>query len=153
MDGRVTLKPTKTLSSHALTLLTDTVFARINLLAGWREGTDDPKTLSSHGLAFLQDGEKGPPPRTRTGRSRLDHRHGWLDAGWQGAVWREGTAGHGRPSVPVAKDSNRTFEVSSAAKDGKAPYGEKGRDENKAVLPLYFLLDISDSHTAARNHR
>jgi hypothetical protein len=29
-------------------------------------------------------------PRTRTGRSRLEHRHGRLDAVW--------------PSVPVAKD-------------------------------------------------
>jgi hypothetical protein len=25
-------------------------------------------------------------PRTRTGRSRLEHRHGWLDAVWQGAT-------------------------------------------------------------------
>ena len=28
------------------------------------------------------------PAMTRTGRSRLEHRHGWLNAGW-----REGTAG------------------------------------------------------------
>ncbi|HUS88603.1 MAG TPA: hypothetical protein VMW91_04395 [Desulfosporosinus sp.] len=25
-------------------------------------------------------------PRTRTGRSRLEHRHGWLDAVWHGAA-------------------------------------------------------------------
>jgi len=35
------------------------------------------------------DGEKGPSPRTRTGRSRLEHRHGWLDAVWQGVGWQD----------------------------------------------------------------
>jgi hypothetical protein len=28
-------------------------------------------------------------PRTRTGRSRLEHRQGWLDAVWQGATHRQ----------------------------------------------------------------
>jgi hypothetical protein len=45
MDGRVSLQPE------------DTVFARISLLAGWREGT------AGHGwpsVPVAMDGEKGP---------------------------------------------------------------------------------------------
>ncbi|HUS89121.1 MAG TPA: hypothetical protein VMW91_07095 [Desulfosporosinus sp.] len=51
---------------------------------------------------------------TRTGRSRLEHRQGWQDAGW--------------PSVSVAMDGEkrptamtrtRTFEIRALAKDGQ----------------------------------
>ena len=68
-------------------------------------------------VPVAMDGEKGPFSEggrlsctyalamTRTGRSRLEHRHGWLDAGMA--------------ECPCSHDSNRTFEIRALTKDGQ----------------------------------
>ena len=63
-------------------------------------------------MARCRDGEKGPLAMTRTGRSRLEHRHGWLDAGMA--------------ECPCSQDSNRTFEIRALPRMARRRDGEKG---------------------------
>jgi len=68
---------TKTLSSHVLALLADTVFARISLLAD----TVFARISLLADTVFARINLLAALATTRTGRSRLERRHGW-----QGAV-------------------------------------------------------------------